>query len=270
MKLFLKFCCECISEMSRSQGGANSREFSEASGYGERPDGESLRSYSGPRNPHSVYNERKRLQLLSEERIEDIVATFDFIAQRETIDYLNDHGRIVFCVRGFPGSGKESLRELLEQTYPTAKIFCAKLCPFDKDQSNRGKSHSWCKDLLIEALKMGHSPLILVNSFIKEFELEQYLSELRNFACTIIMMDTSNFFEFGIKVSDPQDLVKTTHQKLDEEYFSKRLSKWCDYVPWYTGWFLNPADSDELFQYAIKVLDPISYALETELNLDLF
>ncbi|UYV67552.1 hypothetical protein LAZ67_5001177 [Cordylochernes scorpioides] len=214
--------------------------------------------------------ERKRLQLSSEERIEDIVATFDFIAQRETIDYLNDHGRIVFCVRGFPGSGKESLRELLEQTYPTAKIFCAKLCPFDKDQSNRGKSHSWCKDLLIEALKMGHSPLILVNSFIKEFELEQYLIELRNFDCTIIMMDTSNFFEFGIMVSDPQDLVKTTHQKLDEEYFSKRLSKWCDYIPWYTGWFLNPADSDELFQYAIKVLDPISYALETELNLDLF
>ncbi|UYV67546.1 hypothetical protein LAZ67_5001169, partial [Cordylochernes scorpioides] len=241
------------SEFTKAGVVANSREFSEASGYGERPDGESLRSYSGPRNPNSVYNaktrevskisgygerpedgslrsysvprkpprvfyERKRLQLLSEERIEDIVATFDFIAQRETIDYLNDHGRIVFCVRGFPGSGKESLRELLEQTYPTAKIFCAKLCPFDKDQSNRGKSHSWCKD----------------------FQLWW------------------------------QDLVKTTHQKLDEEYFSKRLSKWCDYVPWYTGWFLNPADSDELFQYAIKVLDPISYALETELNLDLF
>ncbi|UYV67550.1 hypothetical protein LAZ67_5001174 [Cordylochernes scorpioides] len=209
--------------------------------------------------------ERKRLQLLSEERIEDIGTTFDFIAQRETIDYLNDHGRIVFCVRGFPGSGKESLRELLEQTYPTAKIFCAKLCPIDIDQSDRMNCHLWCIGLLIEALKMGHSPLILANSFIREFELEHYLIELRAFACTIIMMDTSNFFEFDIK-----DLITATHQKLYEEYFSKRLPQWCDYVPWYTGWFLNPTDSYKLFQYSIKVLTPISNTLETEWIIDLF
>ncbi|UYV67555.1 hypothetical protein LAZ67_5001184 [Cordylochernes scorpioides] len=185
---------------------SKTREVSKISEYGDRPEDESLRSYSVPRKPHKFFHERKRLQLLSEERIEDIGTTFDFIAQRETIDYLNDHGRIVFCVRGFPGSGKESLRELLERTYPTAKIFCAKLCPIDIDQSDRMNCHLWCIGLLIEALKMGHSPLILANSFIREFELEHYLIELRAFACTIIMMDTSNFFEFEIKVSDPQVL----------------------------------------------------------------
>ncbi|UYV67526.1 hypothetical protein LAZ67_5001117 [Cordylochernes scorpioides] len=196
--------------------------------------------------------ERKRIPLSSKDRLEDIT-TFDFISKQETINFLNANGRIVFCIRGFPGSGKRHLREFMAKKYPDADIFSAKFYPLFSDkeiQNNRKPSHIWCEELLIEALKNGQSPIILVNSFIREFELETYFEILRAYACTIIMMDTSQVLKFGFK-----DLVQTTSQNLKTFYFRDRLPQWCDYVPWYTGWFLNPADSDELFRYSIKVLD---------------
>ncbi|XP_023214129.1 uncharacterized protein LOC111617018, partial [Centruroides sculpturatus] len=53
-------------------------------------------------------------------------------------------------------------------------------------------------------------------------------------------------------------LAKSNTQGLDAEYFETRLKQWEEVIPWYTGWFLGPADVRWLRDKSTNLLKEIT------------
>lgn len=180
---------------------------------------------------------------------------FDFVylTDEKTIQYLNQHGRIVIMIRGPPGTRKEVLSDLICKIYPSSVICCAhdffSTSPKKRDRFSVRESHKWCEEKLKDHCKRNAPIIILKNTHIRKYEFEEYLNIIRNHNYTLILAETPRKYKLSKEV-----LEMTNRKGLDTEYLGKRMFQWDECVPWFTGWFLNPTDSEWLFQKSQEVL----------------
>ncbi|XP_067133975.1 2',3'-cyclic-nucleotide 3'-phosphodiesterase-like [Centruroides vittatus] len=181
---------------------------------------------------------------------------FDFVylTDKDTIEYLNNHGRIAFVIRGLPGTLKGSLRDLLFDAFK-GSVACSAhdyfSLPFapERDKNTLEKSHYWCKERLEEYCCQNKPVVIVKNSHIRRWEMELYLKVLKRNCYTILMSETTRKFQVNTEI-----LEKSNAKGLKRSYFEKRLRQWEDVVPWFTGWFLSPADGKWIFKKAQEIL----------------
>ncbi|XP_055951951.1 2',3'-cyclic-nucleotide 3'-phosphodiesterase-like [Argiope bruennichi] len=174
---------------------------------------------------------------------------FPYTIDRETIDFLREHGRIMFIIRGPPGTGKDSLSSMLADCYKNASVFSADsyfndtFAKSKRDSSSLKKSHEFCQKKVHNACIKGIHPIIVKNTHIKKFEVQKYVDFAAEYNYTIIMAITTH----KMKVT-PEILAKSNTKGLSVSYFQKRLKQWEDFIPVNTGWFLNIHDSSFLLK----------------------
>ncbi|XP_035218164.1 2',3'-cyclic-nucleotide 3'-phosphodiesterase-like [Stegodyphus dumicola] len=169
---------------------------------------------------------------------------YPFTVESNTINFIENHGRIMFIVRGPPGTGKNTLSKMLTDRYASAVICCAD--DYFNDQFSRpvrnkeslAASHMYCKKKVSDACKKNNHPIVVRNTHMRKFELQPYLDFAAEFDYTVIMAITTHKF----KVS-PEILAKSNTKGLTKDYFKNRLKQWEHVPPVVTGWFLCSDDS---------------------------
>ncbi|KAG8179406.1 hypothetical protein JTE90_026306 [Oedothorax gibbosus] len=183
---------------------------------------------------------------------------FPFMTDETTIDFLKDHGRIMFIIRGPPGTGKVSLSEMLIDQFPTATV-CSADAYFENTFSTQKRerealrqSHEFCHAAVETACQSDDHPIIVKNTHMKRFELQTYLNFAAQYNYTVIMAVTLHKF----KVT-PEILAKSNTKGLSVEYFKRRLKQWEEVIPVCVGWFPNQEDMFHLLNELQKALDAL-------------
>ncbi|GFU74283.1 2',3'-cyclic-nucleotide 3'-phosphodiesterase [Trichonephila clavipes] len=76
---------------------------------------------------------------------------FPFTTDEVSIKFIKEHGRIMFIIRGPPGTGKDSLTNMLVDCYSKSQIFSADSYfsnTFSRGSRDRGSlvaSHDYCQ-----------------------------------------------------------------------------------------------------------------------------
>ncbi|XP_054720743.1 2',3'-cyclic-nucleotide 3'-phosphodiesterase-like [Uloborus diversus] len=186
---------------------------------------------------------------------EDIF-TFPYIVDENTINYIKSHGRIMFIIRGMPGTGKRSLSKLIANAYPGSDIlsadnyFNATFTSQMRSKDSKRESHLYCHKNVLKACKKNVHPIIVCNSHVKKVEMDEYLKIASKFNYTIIMADTSHKF-----IITPEILAKSNAQGLDVCYFKNRMKQWEVIFPFCTGWFISPHDSHHIINELLNLLE---------------
>ncbi|KFM72370.1 NEDD4-binding protein 2-like 1, partial [Stegodyphus mimosarum] len=182
---------------------------------------------------------------------------FPFLADEDSVSYLQQHGKIMFIVRGPPGTGKKTLSEMLLKYYPSAAYCCAdryfaETFTSDRNRETLKESHDYCEKLVTDACLNSKSPIIIQNTHVRKWEMQKYLDLAAKHSYTVIMAIT--LFKFDVSV---QALAKTNSDGLDFNYFKRRMRSWDHVLPYITGWFLCPEDASYILnslKRSLKIL----------------
>ncbi|CAL1282619.1 unnamed protein product [Larinioides sclopetarius] len=172
---------------------------------------------------------------------------FPYTIDNETIDFIKEHGRLMFIIRGPPGTGKDSLSSMLADCYRTASIFSADsyfnntFAKSKRDSGSLKRSHEYCQKKVLDACIKGIHPIIVKNTHMRKFEVQKYVDFAAEYNYTIIMAITTHKMEVT-----PEILAQSNTKGLSVSYFQRRLKQWEDFIPVNTGWFLNIEDSSSL------------------------
>ncbi|XP_064474034.1 2',3'-cyclic-nucleotide 3'-phosphodiesterase-like [Ornithodoros turicata] len=183
------------------------------------------------------------------------VFNFPYLSDAVAVQFLNDHGRVFFIVRGLPGTGKSVLSTMLMERYPTHKIYWADKMfmtpvPIPRTPDTLRESHKLCHEK-IEGFMQKNVPVIINRSTnVRVSEVSRYLLLGVKYGYTTILADTS--YKFSIV---PEELAATNTKRLNLDYMKKRCAQWQNVYPIYTGWFLCPSDALFLFKRFSHILD---------------
>lgn len=187
------------------------------------------------------------------------VLNFPFLTDEKTRDYLNNHGRVMFIIRGPSGTRKHKMASMFLSKYPSSEVYCADdyfaepFAPGIKSRENLKTSHHYCEEKALKACQESKSPIVIKNTSIRKWEMQYYINLAIEYCYTTIMVVMTRKLRVTSKV-----LEKTNTQGLKEPYFNRRLRQWEEVVPVYTGWTLSPVDTSYLMREYEKCLESLS------------
>ena len=81
----------------------------------------------------------------------------------------------LILLRGLPGSGKSTFAKSLGVSeHYEADMFFERNGKYEFDPSRLKDAHQWCRHSVMDAMKEGHSKIIVSNTFTQEWEMEAY------------------------------------------------------------------------------------------------
>ncbi|GBM52477.1 hypothetical protein AVEN_36325-1 [Araneus ventricosus] len=185
----------------------------------------------------------------------DVVFDFQFLVNEETVSYIQEHGKVMFLIRGPPSTGKATLSEMITEKYPKATFCCAD--HYFKNSFNspsRTKeslklSHEYCANKANAACENNSRVIIIQNTHMRKWEMQHYLNLAATNNYVVIMAIT--LYRFDVTA---EALLANNTDGLNINYFRKRLRQWEDIPPVLTGWFLCPEDASYLQSLALESL----------------
>lgn len=105
--------------------------------------------------------------------------------------------RVLYIVRGLPGSGKSTFAKSLGGTHFEADMFFMVDGEYKFDGSKIKEAHKWCQDNVHTAMLLNNTallnPVIVVsNTFTQEWEMEPYYKMAEYFDYTVFSIIVEN------------------------------------------------------------------------------
>ncbi|CAL1282618.1 unnamed protein product [Larinioides sclopetarius] len=185
----------------------------------------------------------------------EVVFDFQFLVNEETVSYIQEHGKVMFLIRGPPSTGKATLSEMIREKYPTATFCCADHYfknSFNSPSRTRESlklSHEYCANKANVACENNARVIIIQNTHMRKWEMQHYLNLAATNNYIVIMAIT--LYRFDVTA---EALLANNTDGLNINYFRKRLLQWEDIPPQLTGWFLCPEDASYLQSLALESL----------------
>lgn len=120
--------------------------------------------------------------------------------------------KILYIVRGLPGSGKSTLSKTLvgkDYYHKEADMF------FLDDDSNYifettklKEAHNWCQEEIGFLMSLDHSPVIVSNTFTQEWEMKPYFDLAKQYRYKVFSIIVENRHG-GVNEHDVSDEVLT-------------------------------------------------------------
>ena len=88
--------------------------------------------------------------------------------------------KILYAVRGIPGSGKSTFAKTLGGTHFETDMFFMKDGEYKFDMSKLKEAHKWCQDSVNSAMILNHTAglnnvIVVSNTFTQEWEMKPYI-----------------------------------------------------------------------------------------------
>lgn len=120
--------------------------------------------------------------------------------------------RQLFLIRGLPGSGKSTFANKISKFVIEADMFFEKDGTYQYDREKLAEAHAWCKNRVKEAMINGFSPIVVSNTFVKRWEMQDYLN-----------LAESNYYQVT-EVTMSGTLRKSKHNVPDETIERMKLN----------------------------------------------
>ena len=118
---------------------------------------------------------------------------YPFLQDPGTINYIK-RSKVMFIIRGLPGSGKSHLAKEIVQTYNDSIVCSADdfrppdmKYPFPKEILT--KSHSRCQEIVEKAAKDNTSVIVVDNSNLKYWAIQPYLTVAQEYNYTEVVVE---------------------------------------------------------------------------------
>ncbi len=180
---------------------------------------------------------------------------FPFLTDEPSIEWIR-RNRVVFILRGLPGSGKSTLVNALTEIYHEENpVVCSADHWFvDRhgiyrfDSSRLKDAHESAQNCMRAACNEGKKLIIVDNTNVQLWEMRPYINHARNapFTYRVFVIEPQTPWKWNAEELSH----KNTHE-VSQEVLSKRIHQYQIVMPVYFGWFLSPADSRSLYDRAM-------------------
>jgi predicted kinase len=84
--------------------------------------------------------------------------------------------KILYIVRGIPGSGKSTFAKTFKTVeHYEADMFFMRGNGYEFDATKLKAAHEWCQDMVFMSMKRNEPTIVVSNTFTQEWEMEPYL-----------------------------------------------------------------------------------------------
>jgi predicted kinase len=120
--------------------------------------------------------------------------------------------RMLYIIRGLPGSGKTTLAEMLNAVVCEADQFFMSEGEYKYNPEFIGEAHTWCKAKVENAMRDGYNCIAVSNTFTQRWEMEPYYKLAMQYAYEITEITLSGNLHENIH-NVPEDKIKAMYER---------------------------------------------------------
>ncbi|CAF2510651.1 unnamed protein product [Rotaria sp. Silwood2] len=203
-----------------------------------------------------------QLRILGIHQLNDLYTlSHPFLTCPETIAHLRQT-KVMFLMRGLPGSGKSTIVTILKRIYSKSVVVCSADNYFIDSQGNynfnRDKisdAHLSCQRHTEDACKNNILAVIVDNTNIRVDECKPYFQKATNYGYVVIVVEPRTSWK-----RDANILIDRNAHGVPIDIIEARLRAYHPLIPFYFGLFLNHEQSNYVLQEAY---DYYQQALQT-------
>ena len=180
---------------------------------------------------------------------------YPFLEESEVFEYLKK-SKIMFLMRGLPGSGKSSIVKAIEKMYRNTEV-----CSTDAFFKQEDGSYEFNRELLgtyhsnnqenAKGACVRNTPTIVIdNTNVKKWEMQPYVQMAREYNYLLIPVMPATEW-----AHDPAILATRNKHNVTEELITAKLKDLNALHPSFYAWFMNDVISQELKTLANSYFD---------------
>ncbi|CAF3566125.1 unnamed protein product [Rotaria sordida] len=203
-------------------------------------------------NISSNEKQQTQLRIIGIQQLDDFYTlSYPFLTCPETIAHLRQT-KVMFLMRGLPGSGKSTIVTILKRIYSKSVVVCSADNYFIDSQGNYnfnrdkiGEAHLRCQQQTEDACKNNILAVIVDNTNIRMDECKPYFQKASNYGYIVIIVEPRTNWK-----RDANILMNRNTHKVPMDIIEARLRQYQPLIPFYFGLFLNHEQSNYVLQEA--------------------
>ena len=178
--------------------------------------------------------------------------SFPFLMDTYTIDHLRK-SRVMFLMRGLPGSGKSTIVRQIIHIFPDALVasaddlFLTSDGSYKFDASKLSIAHEQCQKRVEAACRRATPVVIVDNTNVRQWEMKSYTSLASQHNYTVVLVEPRTSWKWN-----PVELARRNKHGVAVDVLRKKVGMYDEVYPTYYGWFLNVEDSRRLLELCQK------------------
>lgn len=180
---------------------------------------------------------------------------FPFLKDFHCIEFIKN-SKVMFIMRGLPGSGKSAVAHQMKQVYGDLAVICS---ADEFRYSHQGEyvwkaeeyetTHMMCEEKAKQACQDGIPVVVIDNTSIKKRLLYRYVAIARSNVYYVVLVEPKTSWRYSIC-----ELALKNHHNVTEEILMEQLSEFEQIIAVYYGWFLSEDNARTLKERMFKVL----------------
>ncbi|XP_046543018.1 LOW QUALITY PROTEIN: 2',3'-cyclic-nucleotide 3'-phosphodiesterase-like [Haliotis rubra] len=172
----------------------------------------------------------------------DPTLDFPYLTELNTVKHIKER-KVMFLLRGLPGSGKSTIVSNLQYVYPTsvkcsADDFFLVKGQYKFDAARLQEAHGWCQTKARYACESGTPVVIIDNTNVRHWEMHFYLNLAHRTNYTAITVIPKTSWRFS-----PDVLARRNKHGVSEHILREKVHQFENKAPVYYGWFLTEESS---------------------------
>lgn len=128
--------------------------------------------------------------------------------------------KVIFLIRGLPGSGKTSIGATLNCTVVSADDFFMSSGEYCFDAARLPEAHLYCRDATENILKSHANRVAVANTFTSRWEMEPYIELSKKYLTRVVVIDC---FDGGMT---DKELSEINVHNVPESAISRMRNRW--------------------------------------------
>ena len=123
--------------------------------------------------------------------------------------YLCGMEKILYCVRGIPGSGKSTFAKTLGvQHYEADMFFINENGEYNFDFTKIKDAHQWCQGMVKTDMILEYPKIVVSNTSTQEWEMEPYFNLAKEFGYSVFSVIVENVHGGINEHNVPEDKIE--------------------------------------------------------------